>query len=144
MQKRAANGRSRGIVFGQSVFVVSAADAANGKRSNCRGYAVQSANVFNAENLPEEELPPMPDLSDPNRSMSPDEIAALFANMGNDNNADKVEEPAEETVEPEDIPEPVEEPEAVKEAPLQPEEPADPNKALSPDEIAALFASMGT
>ena len=98
----------------------------------------------NDENLPEEELPPMPDLSDPNRSMSPDEIAALFANMGNDNNADKVEEPAEETVEPEDIPEPVEEPEAVKEAPLQPEEPADPNKALSPDEIAALFASMGT
>ena len=96
------------------------------------------------ENLPEEELPPMPDLSDPNRSMSPDEIAALFANMGNDNNADKVEEPAEETVEPEDIPEPIEEPEAVKEAPFQPEEPADPNKALSPDEIAALFASMGT
>ena len=98
----------------------------------------------NDENLPEEELPPMPDLSDPNRSMSPDEIAALFANMGNDNNADKVEEPAEETVEPEDIPEPIEEPEAVKEAPLQPEEPADPNKALIPDEIAALFASMGT
>lgn len=28
------------------------------------------------------ELPPMPDLSDPNRSMSPDEIAALFANLG--------------------------------------------------------------
>lgn len=95
-------------------------------------------------NLPEEELSPMPDLSDPNRAMSPDEIAALFANMGNDNNADKVEEPVEETVEPEDIPEPIEEPEAVKEAPLQPEEPADPNKALSPDEIAALFASMGT
>lgn len=98
----------------------------------------------NDENLPEEELSPMPDLSDPNRSMSPDEIAALFANMGNDNNADKAGEPVEETVEPEDIPEPIEEPEAVKEAPLQPEEPADPNKALSPDEIAALFASMGT
>ena len=96
------------------------------------------------ENLPEEELSPMPDLSDPNRAMSPDEIAALFANMGNDDNADKAGEPVEETVEPEDIPEPVEEPEAVKEAPLQPEEPADPNKALSPDEIAALFASMGT
>lgn len=95
-------------------------------------------------NLPEEELSPMPDLSDPNRAMSPDEIAALFANMGNDDNAEKVGEPVEETVEPEDIPEPIEEPEAVKEAPLQPEEPADPNKALSPDEIAALFASMGT
>ena len=98
----------------------------------------------NDENLPEEELSPMPDLSDPNRAMSPDEIAALFANMGNDDNADKAGEPGEETVEPEDIPEPIEEPEAVKEAPLQPEEPADPNKALSPDEIAALFASMGT
>lgn len=97
----------------------------------------------NDENLPEEELSPMPDLSDPNRAMSPDEIAALFANMGNDDNADKAGEPVEETVEPEDIPEPIEEPEAVKEAPLQPEEPADPNKALSPDEIAALFASMG-
>ena len=96
------------------------------------------------ENLPEEELSPMPDLSDPNRAMSPDEIAALFANMGNDDNADKAGEPVEETVEPEDILEPIEEPEAVKEAPLQPEEPADPNKALSPDEIAALFASMGT
>ena len=98
----------------------------------------------NDENLPAEELSPMPDLSDPNRAMSPDEIAALFANMGNDDNADKAGEPVEETVEPEDIPEPIEEPEAVKEAPLQPEEPADPNKALSPDEIAALFASMGT
>lgn len=98
----------------------------------------------NDENLPEEELSPMPDLSDPNRAMSPDEIAALFANMGNDDNADKAGESVEETVEPEDIPEPIEEPEAVKEAPLQPEEPADPNKALSPDEIAALFASMGT
>lgn len=98
----------------------------------------------NDENLPEEELSPMPDLSDPNRAMSPDEIAALFANMGNDDNADKAGEPVEETVEPEDIPEPIEEPEAVKEAPLQPEELADPNKALSPDEIAALFASMGT
>ena len=95
-------------------------------------------------NLSEEELSPMPDLSDPNRAMSPDEIAALFANMGNDDNAEKAGEPVEETVEPEDIPEPIEEPEAVKEAPLQPEEPADPNKALSPDEIAALFASMGT
>ena len=93
----------------------------------------------NDENLPEEELSPMPDLSDPNRAMSPDEIAALFANMGNDDNADKAGEPVEETVEPEDILEPIEEPEAVKEAPLQPEEPADPNKALSPDEIAALF-----
>ena len=30
----------------------------------------------------EEEKPPMPDLSDPNKMMSPDDIAALFAAMG--------------------------------------------------------------
>ena len=29
----------------------------------------------------EEELPPMPDLSDPNKVMSPEEIAALIANL---------------------------------------------------------------
>ena len=29
----------------------------------------------------EEEKPPMPDLSDPNRTLSPDEIAALIANI---------------------------------------------------------------
>ena len=29
----------------------------------------------------EEEKPPMPDLSDPNHVMTPDEIAALLANM---------------------------------------------------------------
>ena len=28
-----------------------------------------------------EEKPPMPDMSDPNKTMSPDEIAALIANM---------------------------------------------------------------
>ena len=29
----------------------------------------------------DEEIPPMPDLSDPNKVMSPDEIAALIANL---------------------------------------------------------------
>ena len=33
------------------------------------------------EPVEEEATPPMPDLSDPNRAMSPDEIAALFANI---------------------------------------------------------------
>ena len=32
---------------------------------------------------PVDTAPPMPDLSDPNKTLSPDEIAALFANMGN-------------------------------------------------------------
>ena len=35
-----------------------------------------------AAEAPAEDTPPMPDLSDPNKKMSPDEIAALFANMG--------------------------------------------------------------
>ncbi len=38
--------------------------------------------IAEPEPEPEEELPPMPDLSDPNKVMSPDEIAALFANLG--------------------------------------------------------------
>ena len=92
----------------------------------------------------EEETPPMPDLSDPNKSLSADEIAALFANMGGDNG------PAPEPeLEPEPIPEPVSEPEletipepAEEETPPVPDL-SDPNKSLSPDEIAALFANMG-
>ena len=96
------------------------------------------------EETKQEEIPPMPDLSDPNKAMSPDEIAALFANMGGGN--------AEETpVEEELIPEAelaVVEPEPVLEETKQEELPpmpdlSDPNRAMSPDEIAALFANMG-
>lgn len=79
-----------------------------------------------------EEKPPMPDLSDPNKTMSPDEIAALFANMSDD--APKQED---KPVEPEPI---VEEP-AAEEKPPMPDL-SDPNKTLSPDEIAALFTNM--
>ena len=104
---------------------------------------------------------PEPELSDPNKQLSPDEIAALFASMS-DNGADKtpepvVEEPAPVIEEPEPVVEEaapvIEEPEPVVEEPAPViEEPApaaapepdlsDPNKQLSPDEIAALFASM--
>ena len=91
----------------------------------------------------EEEKPPMPDLSDPNKTMSPDEIAALFANMGGGNEPAASEEPKEEpkAVEAEPEPEP-------EKSPVQEEKPpmpdlSDPNKTLSPDEIAALFANMG-
>ncbi len=81
---------------------------------------------------------------DPNRSLSPDEIAALFANMGNDSTSETKEEPVSE---PE--PEVTEEPVAAEtaEAPVDTAPPmpdlSDPNKTLSPDEIAALFANMG-
>ena len=67
-----------------------------------------------------EEAPPMPDLSDPNKMMSPDDIAALLANMGGD-------APAEEPV--------------AEEKPPMPDL-SDPNKTLSPDEIEALFANL--
>ena len=79
-----------------------------------------------------EEKPPMPDLSDPNKTMSPDEIAALFANMSDD--APKQEDKPEE-------PEPIVEEPAAEEKPTMPDL-SDPNKTLSPDEIAALFANM--
>lgn len=80
-----------------------------------------------------EDIPPMPDLSDPNKTMSPDEIAALFANMAGDSPKEEVES---EVVEPAIT---IEEP--VEEKPPMPDL-SDPNKNLSPDEIAALFANM--
>ena len=82
--------------------------------------------------------------SDSNRSLSPDEIAALFANMGNDSASETKEEPV---TEPES--EVTEEPIAAEatEAPADSTPPmpdlSDSNKTLSPDEIAALFANMG-
>ena len=78
---------------------------------------------------PDVEEPPMPDLSDPNKQMSPDDIAALFANMtGGD-------APVEETIEIE------EEIAATEEKPPMPDL-SDPNKVMSPDEIAALIANL--
>ena len=85
---------------------------------------------------PEPEQPEAPkapevDTSDPNRQLSPDEIAALFAGAQGEASEPSKEEPAAE-------PEP---------EPAQPEAPkalevdtSDPNRQLSPDEIAALFA----
>ena len=100
---------------------------------------VEPKPIVEPEPIPEaEEKPSMPDLSDPNKMMSPDDIAALFANMGGDSApaAEPVVEP-EPIVEPEPMPEPV-----VEEKPPMPDL-SDPNKSLSPDEIAALFANLG-
>lgn len=96
----------------------------------------------------EEEKPPMQDLSDPNRTMSPDEIAALFANMGGGSEPAQAEEKEEQEIVPEPVEEPAaqEEPETVEiveeEKPPMPDL-SDPNRTMSPDEIAALFANMG-
>ncbi len=67
---------------------------------------------------------------DPNKALSPDEIAALFA---------QASAPAPEPA-PEPEPAPAPEPKADPFAGL---DLSDPNKALSPDEIAKLFAAAG-
>ena len=82
-----------------------------------------------AEPEPAADLPPMPDLSDPNHVMSPDEIAALMANM----NAGGAAAEPEPVVEPE--------PEPAADLPPMPDL-SDPNHVMSPDEIAALMANM--
>ena len=79
---------------------------------------------------PEPEKAPEIDTSDPNKMMSPDDIAALLASMGGEETSEQAA-PAEEVV-----PEP--EPEKAPEI-----DTSDPNKMMSPDDIAALLASMG-
>ena len=74
--------------------------------------------------------------SDPNRQLSADEIAALFAGA----NAGVAEpEPASES-EPASEPEPVVEPAPATEEAVADTANSDPNRQLSADEIAALFA----
>ena len=79
------------------------------------------------EVIPEEkqqESTPEMELTDSNKKLGEDEIAALFASLGGDT-AEPTEEPkAEEVIKEVEVP--------------------DPNKKLSPDEIAALFSSIGT
>ena len=83
-----------------------------------------------ADELLAEEKPPMPDLSDPNKALNPDEIAALFANMAGADTA--VEETS--TVE--------EEIAAVEEEKPPMPDLSDPNKVMTPEEIAALIANL--
>lgn len=98
------------------------------------------------EEAPAEEVPPMPDLSDPNKVMTPEEIAALIANTGAEEPVAEdlvAEEPvAEEPIAEEPImEEPIMEEAPVEEAPPMPDL-SDPNKVMTPDEIAALIANM--
>ena len=81
-----------------------------------------------------EEVSPMPDLSDPNKKLSPEEIAAMFANADSVSAPEAVEEPVVDS-EPEIVAEP-----AVEEVSPMPDLP-DPNKKLSQEEIAAIFAN---
>ena len=88
------------------------------------------------EPIPEEpvkeEVPPAPEMTDPNKKLDPDEIAALIANM-NGETAEEVKAPIVE--------EPIPEEPVMEEKPPMPDM-SDPNKTMSPDEIAALIANM--
>lgn len=103
---------------------------------------------------------PMETVSDdPNKQLSPDEIAALFAAAEPaPQKVEKTPEPVEEApvlddpnkqLSPDEIAalfaaaEPAPKKEEVPEAPSTTTVSDDPNKQLSPEEIAALFASMG-
>ena len=86
-----------------------------------------------AEPMPEAEVEPEPapatmpeiDLSDPNKQMTPEEIAALFSNVGAEVlDESPVEEPQEEEVQ---IPQ---------------FDMSDPNKMMSPEDIAALIENL--
>ena len=81
--------------------------------------------------------------SDPNRQLSADEIAALFASA-NAGEAEPESKPAEEVItepvtEAPQAPEPVSEPEPAKSPVVDLN---NTNRNLTPDEIAALFSSM--
>ena len=85
--------------------------------------------------------------SDPNRQLSADEIAALFASA-NAGATEPESEPAKEVItEPVSVtphvpePEPVVEPSPAAEEAVADTTNSDPNRQLSADEIAALFAS---
>lgn len=86
---------------------------------------------------------PVEEPSDPNRQLSPDEIAALFAGaQGGTAEPAKEEKPAEETPAPVEEKPVAEEPKAA-EVPKAPEvDMSDPNRNLTPDEIAALIGNL--
>ena len=81
-----------------------------------------------------EEVPPMPDLSDPNKKLSPEEIAAMFANADSVSAPEAVEEPVVDSEA-----EIVAEPAAEEASPMS--DLSEPNKKLSQEEITAIFAN---
>ena len=89
------------------------------------------------------------DLSDPNKMMSADDIAALIASLGGAGEPEPVAESEPAPVEEIEEPAPMEEPEPVSEPASEDAFAAsgvdlsDPNKMMSADDIAALIASLG-
>ena len=95
--------------------------------------------VIEPEPIPEPEpVPAFVPSDDPNKPMSPDDIAALLASM--QGGLGSVEEVAAEEPEPE--PEPVPEEPAVVPVPDVGVDLSDPGRVMSPEEIEKLFASL--
>ena len=101
--------------------------------------AKETSEMVSEEPVASEPITVAPVSDDPNKQLSPDEIAALFAvaDPAPKKTVKPVEEPAKETAEMVS-----EEPEASEPIAVTPVS-DDPNKQLSPEEIAALFAQMG-
>lgn len=95
------------------------------------------------ESVPEEiaeepviETIPQPDLSNPNKMMTPEEIEALIAGTLGNTGSESDTEPQEETVK-EEI---VEEEPAIEPVPAPKPDLSDPNKMMTPEDIEALIA----
>lgn len=93
--------------------------------------------------------PSMPTTDDPNKMMSPEDIASLLASMGTTDQPSEEPQPAQTPPpsldsivipEPEPISFTIPEPDPIQ-APTLPKM-DDPNKKMSPDDIAALIASI--
>lgn len=102
-------------------------------------YQEENPNVDSEleNNLDSEEIITPEEIDDPNKMMTPDDIAALLAGIGsNETNSQSDSDSISETVpEPEiAMEEPIEKPVEV--------EASDPNKMMTPDEIAALIAGL--
>ena len=114
--------------------------------------AQEEAPTETPEEAPIEEKPAMPDLSDPNHVMTPEEIAAMIANADALTGAEEVNQEVDQEIasmETETTPD-IESPELTMEEQIidqELEKPAmpdlsDPNKMMTPEEIAALIASI--
>ena len=114
--------------------------------------APEETPIETPEEAPIEEKPAMPDLSDPNHVMTPEEIAAMIANADALTGAEEVNQEVDQEIasmETETTPD-IESPELTMEEQIidqELEKPAmpdlsDPNKMMTPEEIAALIASI--
>lgn len=98
--------------------------------------------VEEAVTEPEEDPLSGLDTSDPNKQLSPDEIAAMFSAAGGDESVENVTEESEGEIVSETEQENSEDEASNIADALAGLDTSDPNKVMSPDEIQALFANL--